>query len=189
MVQKLKYIDQSALGLRLDIIEGNLDKEQFNILDKGMLIKSNLILNAAVIGASHILTFSNSHIVFHEVFACKDEDELQTNSRRIFFGSLGKVGDGLNLDFGGYILYMFKSQLFSWADGEFFLTDIEKLARTGDKANCLGLIYEFPHEKFEPVAKTIVFAKIKKQGMDISTVHSYPNEGNIVVTKTVVKSV
>ena len=189
MAQNLEYIDQSAFGLRLNIIEGNLDKKQFNILDNGVLITSNLILEAEVIGSSHILTFSNTQTHIHEVFACKDKDDIQTGSKRVFYGSLDKVAGGLNLDFGGYIHYKFKSQLFSWADGELFLNDIEELARTGDKAFCLALSHEFPNRKLETIAKTIVFAKIKEEGMDISTVHSYPNEGNIVITKTLVKSV
>ena len=186
MAQSLDYIDQSAFGLRLNIIEGDLDKGQFNILDQGTLTTPDFILEAAVIGASHILTISNAYTTFHEVFACID---VQTEGRRAFYGPLNKVAGSLNLVFGGQIHYGFKSQLFSKVDGEFFLSDIEEKARTGDKANCLGLIYEFPHGKLEIVPKTIVFAKTKGQEMDISTVHSYPGEGNIVITETFVKLV
>ena len=187
MAQNLDYIDQSAFGLRLNIIEGDLDKGQFNILDQGTLTTPDFILEAAVIGASHILTISNAYTVFHEVFACID---VQTDSRRAFYGPLDKVAGRLNLVFRGQIHYGFKSQLFSKVDGEPYLNDIERQVRTyKDKADYLALAYEFPHGKLETVPKTIVFAKTKGQEMDISTVHSYPGEGNIVITETFVKLV
>ncbi|MEA3514336.1 MAG: DUF2617 family protein [Nanoarchaeota archaeon] len=184
MGQSLDYIDQSAFGLRLNIIEGELDKGQFNLLDHGTLTSPDFILEAAVIGASHILTINNAYAVFHEVFACID---VQTDSRRAFYGPLDKVAGRLNLIFGGQIHYEFRSQLCSWTDGESYLNEIENQVRTyKNKADYLALAYEFPHGKLETVPKTIVFAQTKGPEVDINTIHSYPSEKNIVITKTLV---
>jgi len=160
MAQSLDYIDQSAFGLRLNIIEGELDKGQFNLLDQGTLTTADFILEAAVIGASHILTICSANTMFHEVFACID---VQTDSRRAFYGPLNKVVGKLNLTFREQIHYEFKSQLFSWVEGKLVLNEIEELARTEDKTDCLALAYEFPSGELETVPKTIVFARTKGQ--------------------------
>ncbi len=178
------YLDQSALGLKLNVIDGVLNKSQFTLLEKDTITtKTGLTVKAAIIGGSHILTIKSESVGvhFHEVFACTD---IKTESKLAYFGPLRKVSGKQDLIFKGDIYYTFSAQLLDWDPFKAKIDEIETKARkVGDQESSIGLIHDFPG-KGKHIPKTIVLMEEASKGIEVKTIHSYPNENNLVLTTT-----
>ncbi len=178
------YLDQSALGLKLNVIDGALNRNQFALLEKdSVTIKTGLTVEAAIIGGSHILTVKSESagVHFHEVFACTD---IKTESRLAYFGPLQKVAGKQDLIFNGNIHYTFSAQFLDWDPFKAKIDEIETRAREAcDLPSSIGLIHDFPR-KGKRVPKTVVLMEETGKEIEIKTVHSYPNENSLVLTTT-----
>ena len=49
------YVDQSASGLALNLLQGPVDIDQFTVLRAATLKAGHVNVRAAIIGASHVL--------------------------------------------------------------------------------------------------------------------------------------
>ena len=66
-----EYLDQSASELRLHVLRGDLDLDQFTVLKVAMLRRPWIEVNACIIGASHVLRIAvPGEEPLHEILAC-----------------------------------------------------------------------------------------------------------------------
>jgi len=136
-----------------------------------------------IIGGSHLITYKINQIEIHEIFACQNvKDEVPC----VLCGPLKEVIADIKLSFNGKISYHFISSIESKKSGIKKLEKIEVLAKEVESEN-RGLTYSFP-KKNEVSPKTIIYMKSPKDGnIEIETVHFYPNENQIVFSKTSIK--
>lgn len=183
-MENVDYQDQSAFGLMLNVIEGDIDKEQFDLRTNNKIIMPNFNIEASIIGASHIISFVCPRLVFHEVFACCD---VHTHARRAFFGPLEKVMGKQHLVFGDFISYEFNAELVAWKRGQKKLAQLENQINTKGgkkKEGQIGVEYCFAEGSDGITPKTIILVEAGESFVSIETLHSYPNEMNLVFTKT-----
>ena len=184
------YIDTSASRLKHLVVEGSLDAGQFSVLQVGeissQLLKFNMI--SRIIGASHWLTFEIGNKQFHEIFACTDY--MLSGQELATYGSLCSVSANVELALWNKINYSFQSKIFPFSKAEDWLTELESQAQYITNKNgsqSIGLAYHFPkHEDLASIPKTIIVAQFSetKSLLDITTAHSYPNEQQIVRSKS-----
>lgn len=180
----LIHQDRSAYDLMLNLVVGPLDLKQFVILNTGRLaLSAGVSVDAAIIGASHILRFRLAGLVFHEVFACS---EVKTESRKTSYGPFGGTNGAVEQTFAGKGRYRFDSRMLSLRDGASELRMMEKLAREKPGPDILGLDFQFPNGKSGVAPRTIVILGTAEQEDVIfaKTAHLYPNENTVVFTET-----
>jgi Protein of unknown function DUF2617 len=180
----LIHQDRSAFDLKLNLVEGPLDLEQFVILSTGRIeASSGVSVDAAIIGASHILCFRIAERVFYEVFACS---EVKTESRKTSYGPFEEVNEETQLTFAGQGRYRFNVRMLSSEDGAGELREMEQLARAKPGPRNLGLDFQFPLGESGIAPKTIVTLGTGERENVISakTAHLYPNENTVVFTET-----
>jgi len=197
------YVDQSAYGLRLNIIEGEeLDLEQFNLLASESIETPLVRIQASIIGASHLIRYKIGDGFFlNEVFACID---VATDNRRAYYGPLKNIQGIVDLRFPSEAVgaamarYKFQSHLIKWGKaGEEAAGVLETMAREAKSKSAqrrllthgvhdVGLIFQFPQESQPYPPKTIVWVRLDegRSMIKVETLHSYPNEGNLVFTNT-----
>ena len=83
-----EYVDQSASGLALSLIEGAIDIDDFTVFRTGTIGGGDVTVRAAIIGASHVLSFETGGVALTEMFACT---EARSGASQILFGSLGDL--------------------------------------------------------------------------------------------------
>ena len=175
---EMVYSDESAMNLCLTLVKGDVDCSQFTILKMSEINKPGLQIEAGIIGASHFFAFDLGDQRLHEVFACT---AVHTDSPRAYYGPLhvsGKVELVL-----GKVLYSFCSRLTVWEEGLTELECIEQQARSN--SNQIGLVQQFPGKGNVQQSKTILWLRLEsKINVRMDTVHSYPNERQIVFTTT-----
>ena len=86
--KRIEYVDQSASGLALNLIDGTVDAGAFTIFRTATVNQRDVTIRAAIIGASHVLSFATPGAVLTEMFACTD---ALGGSNRILFGPLGDL--------------------------------------------------------------------------------------------------
>src|SRR4029077_2931340 len=84
----IEYVDQSASGLALNLIEGAVDIGAFTIFRAGSVNRRDITIRAAIIGASHVLSFATPGAMLTEMFACAD---APGGANRILFGPIGDL--------------------------------------------------------------------------------------------------
>jgi hypothetical protein len=186
MKEEMIYQDQSPNALHLTLIEGNLDKRQFLILGTGTECAFGLRVEAAVIGASHCISFSHPMFQWHEVFACVQAeapnvvacftlDELHTMRRPYQQCIVPQVN------------YLFTVNCVPWLNGERTLQALEAQANTPG----IGLTYTFPIKENDCQPKTVVAVSFDEvtQSIAIETAHTYPNADAMVFTSSALQLV
>jgi hypothetical protein len=180
----LIHQDQSAYDLRLNLVEGPLDLEQFAILRAGRIeVCSGVTVDAAIIGTSHIVCFQLDGLIFYEVFVCS---AVITESRMISYDLTQTERGEAKLTFEEKCRYRFNSRILCAKDGADELLEMEKLAREKTGAQNLALDFQFPSGKSGVAPRTIVILGTgEREGMIlVKTAHLYPNENTVVFTET-----
>lgn len=183
----LVYSDQSAKALRYALITESVDAVPFTVLKSGELVGRSSILEAFIIGASHILSVSFScgqHL--SEVFACMN---IPSDTPSIRSGPLGDLQGSVSCKLlNGAISYHFTPALLSWCDGAKELSALQRMVEEAQKQdNQLGLSFEFPKSGTdERSPMTLVWASEISLGWRVHTAHCYPNEDTIVLTESAI---
>src|SRR5262249_59681601 len=86
--KSVEYVDQSASGLALNLIDGSVDTGAFTVFRAGTVSRRDVTIRAAIIGASHVLSFATPGAVLTEMFACTD---ALGGAHRILFRPLGDL--------------------------------------------------------------------------------------------------
>ena len=182
----MEYVDQSAKELRLSLLTGNVDMNQFSVLSAGIIQQPKLIIKAGIIGASHFLSIYKDDIVFHEIFACM---EVKGGDKLLHYGPLDFVEGSADLALKG-IHYSFEAYMHNWDEASNRMNDIEtEIHNLNDFSKSVGLCFNFAGKDKNRIPKTLVLAKFHSGPSDglnqlkIKTVHSYPNEDTIVLTE------
>src|SRR5215470_10846920 len=87
-MKTVEYVDQSASGLALNLIDGALDIGAFTVFRAATVNRRDITIRAAIIGASHVLSFATPGAMLTEMFACSD---ALGGANRILFGPLGDL--------------------------------------------------------------------------------------------------
>ena len=175
------YQDDSARRLRLTLVEGELDGAALRVLARAeQRFGAHIRVAATIIGSSHVIRYAVGACVWHEVFACVP---LDAGKQRLYTAPVAKLTKPVELTPDARTRYTFSATLADWSAGAAALRRLERQVKAGDG---LGLVYQFPttpHLNDPP--QTIVSARLAapQSVVIVETVHSYPNEGAIVLTR------
>ena len=174
-MKSVQYIDQSPASLALNVIEGAVDIQEFTVFRTGTIGGRDMTIRAAIIGASHVLSFETPGAVLTEIFACTD---ARAGSNRILFGPLGDLLEATTeLAFADGRRYRFNASLGT-------LAALGRLrGRATPERRCLRLTYRFPERpdrKARP--ETIVVVRQLDDHVLADTAHCYPDEDKVVLT-------
>jgi len=191
----MKYVEQSLKDLKMNIIMGEFDISNLSIMEEKTILFDNLKIRAAVIGASHAITFTDvtsGEVVFTEIIANVNiEKDFPETKTKINFSNIIKT------NMKNFSFKKFKKNNFTYDydinfkkmnmyNNEDIYTNFDLL-----KNNQILLDFSFlkkdPSQKLD--SKTIVIVKIKKNNFGdtvifIETIHVYPNESKALKTET-----
>lgn len=172
------YIDQSPEALRLTIIEGELDRTQFHLLSEQDCELAGVAVSAAVIGASHVVTYDTGAFKLHEIFACVSLEDGSYWS----FDTLTRTQ--ITYKYPDY-RYEFHIEKIPWDDHEpATIAELERKAAMLRATNGIGLVVDFPRGDLDITPKTIVLGQASEDGREVifTTAHSYPNVRGLVIS-------
>ncbi len=176
------YIDQSAMDLRLHLFEGKLPRDQLRILVSDVYKTEYFNIEAGIIGASHFLTSSSKEGCINEVFACQT---IETKIPAVFNGPLKNLHKTVSYTLHGGMEYCFKSEILKLNEK----STIEKLTWIRDHAMQarnlpaeLGMRHQFTPLNGASPETILWLSPTSTTEIKILTAHSYPNEGNVVLT-------
>jgi hypothetical protein len=174
-LKPVEYVDQSASGLALNLIEGAVDIDAFTVFRTATVNRRDIVIRAAIIGASHVLSFATPGVVLTEMFACTD---ALGGANRILFGPLGDLLEATTeLTFADGRRYRFRASLAA-------PTAVERLrARATRRSQCLRLNFTFPaRPDRRAMPETIVAVAHGRRHVVTETAHCYPDEDRAVIT-------
>ena len=105
------YIDQSPEALSLTVTEGALDRTQFHLLSVQDCKLAGVAISAAVIGASHIVTYDTGIFRLHEIFACVGLENVSC------WSLADLVRAPVVREYPGFT-YTFEAEVVAWDDPE-----------------------------------------------------------------------
>lgn len=179
----MEYTDQTALAIRLYLVEGKFNIDQFTILEHSSFNWKDLDVVFGILGESHFLSFTHKDKTFHEICACTEASldtahHVRTSS---FLHELESVP--LLTQFDG-IQYRFSYVHTNWSEGRERLQDLHtRIAGISDEST-YSLTHLFPSDdplREDPVTEIHVSAHKK---INVATVHTYPNEDIMVFTES-----
>jgi hypothetical protein len=173
----VEYVDQSASGLALNLIDGTIDTGAFTIFREGTVNRRDATIRAAIIGASHVLSFATPGAVLTEMFACTD---ALGGTNRILFGPIGDLLEATTeLTFADGRHYRFNASLAA-------PTAAARLrARAIRASRALRLTFRFPRRPDRRATpETIVLVTSSRQHVIAETAHCYPDEQKAVITSS-----
>ncbi len=184
------YVDQSAQELRLNLVDGQLDKTPLSVLITDNIVLGSIDIEAGIIGASHFVSFSFKDVkyTFNEVFACI---ELSDSSDKCFVGKVFDKTEPIKYFIKDVFSYEFTSEILDWNMNtqKKYLNFENEVEKSSNDKRRIGLTYLFPstkNDKFE--AKTQVNVHKTNGAIVVKTLHAYPNEDKCVFTKTTLRS-
>ena len=174
----VQFLDQSANALNLNLIEGRIDESQFDILAEDSIEDLGIRLDAHIIGGSHFLIIHVGDRCVSEVFACT---EIETDLPRLYCGPLGSITKKIECLIFNNLRYVFRADIHDF--DPINICDIKGDYESRYPKHVL-LTFEFPKANRTEVHNpaTIVLAGMNSTLIDVSTIHSYPNENKIVAT-------
>ena len=185
MSKVLVYADQSASILRLNLVQGSVDKSNFNILCTRELKSGLEGLRLGIIGASHYfeLVDSQGEVVLTEVFACVDLD----NPRRVVIADNIQKNYSAQYVFPGFD-YRIDLELKNWEEGMWIFHALRDSIEI-ETPKSVGLSFEFPGSEKSANPDFLPLTLVKAIAADdfgfkIETIHAYPNEDMLVYTST-----
>lgn len=173
------YIDQSPDALRLTINEGDLDRSQFQLLSEQNCSLAGITISAAVIGASHIVSYDTGAFRLNEIFAC-------TGLENVSAWSLAElVKTPIVRQYPGFC-YEFRVERVPWSDPEpARLTKMVRAASSSRNLEAIRLVVDFPSGGLSVTPKTVVIGDASKGAIRFTTAHSYPNVRGLVISHSV----
>jgi len=176
------YVDQSPDALRLTLTTEPVDRGQFAVYASCTMSLAGLHVSAAVIGASHIITYSTSDWQATEVFACVPVANTACRTLDELIAS-----PPVRLRPGRGSSYEIAIRRVTWEDPEPpDLIALVEAARSSDRApDRFGLVQEFPTRNLDVIPKTVIFGYADgDRGIVVETAHSYPNVRGLVMSRT-----
>ena len=176
------YVDMSARDLRLTLLADPVDAMGFHVLEAEKMKAWNLEVEARIIGASHWVTFRTPHVGVHELFSCHNVREGRVVKQ---YGPLSQSLGPVDLLLFDQLEYSFQWRAVSLRSNDPEATEIRDSAlQAKEREGHIGLIHDFPSKTSLPAPRTIVWACLEPGLFQIATIHSYPNEDSLVITRT-----
>lgn len=182
----MEYLDQTTDDIRLFLVEGDFNKDQFKILKEDHFSWKNLVVNFGILGESHFINLTNEkNESFTEICACTDAVFNSEKSTLHVSDFVNKIGNlPVLLQWDGFA-YAFDSKCIEYARGERGLLDLRSVR---SKDDVMSLEYKFPAKWFfqkKPV--TEVYIKKTNDSLFIRTAHTYPNDKLAVFTNSALR--
>ena len=173
----IEYVDQSASGLALNLVDGVVADSAFTIFREGTVRRRDVTIRAAIIGASHVLSFTTPGAVLTEMFACTD---ALGGTNRILFGPIGDLLEATTeLTFADGRRYRFNASLAAPAAAARLRT------RSTRGRHALRLAFKFPKRRDRRATpETIVSITSGPHRVLTETAHCYPDEEKTVITSS-----
>ena len=171
----IAYVDQSASALALNLIDGTVDVGAFTIFRSAIVNRRDVTIRAAIIGASHVLSFATPGAVLTEMFACTD---ALGGANRILFGPIGDLLQATTeLTFADGRRYKFNASL----AGTTAAARLRARATRGRRS--VRLTFRFPRRPDRRATpETIVLVTSSREHVIAETAHCYPDEQKAVIT-------
>lgn len=171
----MEYVEQSADTLRLYVVSGAVDLDQFTILKESNLYWDSVPVSFGVLGASHFLKLQLAENSFYEICACTD----------------GKFPDTSKLHISKWlhpettVTEIENSSIVYTHDVHFFdLREINPTDRFNDYTNTQKVSFPVSGHESE-AAVTLVGIKLNNQ-LRIRSIHTYPDECTAVETNSII---
>ena len=183
--QTIEFIDQAPHDLRLFVVDGPIDLEQFTILKEDIFAWNGMSVRVAIIGESHFVSLQSPNGNLSEICGCTT---LQPDSRSDVLADIMPVSlsDSLHYRFGDTD-YSFTTSYLTEGSGEGQLREFaEVCTRTIAKAPkfTANLHLQFPSDdESMPDPQTHLLAEYEDD-LVIRTAHSYPPYRTIVFTRS-----
>lgn len=174
------YVDQSPDALQLTLTEGDLDRTQFHLLSQQDCEFGGVKVSAAVIGASHVISYDTGAFTLHEIFACAGLEEVSS------WPLSQLTASPVVRQYPGF-RYEFEAQVVGWSDPEpDVVAELVEEATHLHAADGVGLVVDFPQGDLLVSPKTIVFGETLpgNNGVVFITAHSYPNVRGLVLSRS-----
>ena len=182
---ELIYKDEAATDLRLHLIPGLVEKSRFSILEQGDLLLGDLLIEAHIIGASHMIYYDVRGRRLTEVLACTGGGaELDDN---IYWGPTNKAGGRVEVTLCDDLEYSSRIERSDWEQAADVRRELEQdVALAANRFNEIGLSFRFPRpDDSTPAPETLVWVRASDHAsVDVRTAHSYPLERSLVLTST-----
>ena len=181
--QTIEFIDQAPHDLRLFVVDGPIDLEQFTILKEDIFAWHGMSVRVAIIGESHFVSVESPNGTLSEICGCTT---LRPDTQSEVLADVMPVSlrDSLHYRFGDTD-YSFTTSYMTEGSGEGQLRGFaEVCTRTIAKArDCTtNLSLRFPSEgESMPDPQTHLLAEYEEDFV-IRTAHSYPPYRTIVFT-------
>ena len=179
------YKNELAASLQLNLLRGCADESLFTILQTGTLSLGNLSIRAHIIGASHLITYDLGGQCFTELLACSEATVHL--GQKIFCGDLPELIDTIDLSPCENVSYVCRAELRDWEEAEHLRDELrDEISSTHSRPHEIGLVSEFPGQNgFAPAPETFVLVCARTAAdVRVRTLHSYPNDRQLVFTST-----
>lgn len=189
----MEFIDQQADQLYLSLIKGAVPKDQVQILCSGELNTAFGTITASIIGASHFFELKTvtGKILFSELLACQKLHGTET----IFYDKVKNTNEfSKKID---NIIYKFKTEKLPWDAA--IMSYFKKLCDTNSSHTGFALRFQFPTTKQQEPTKindawpllaiTMLTVLEYNNKIKINSLHAYPNEKQLVLSQTIIKSI
>jgi hypothetical protein len=182
----MKYVDQSATGLRYFLIAEGVDVTPFEVIDTASFRWDHRRIEMGILGASHYLRIDwGDGQVLTELFACADP---QLDVAFVKSAPFKDLPVRQEVDFADN-LYRFVPRLVSWNEGKDELAElVQAIVGATPERRQWGLTHQFPSlpggDETKPPL-TLVYARVGGT-FTLKTAHCYPNEDQIVFSTTTI---
>lgn len=176
----MNYLEQTHQDIRLYVLEGESDLEQFSILESETYSWQGKSITFGILGASHFITVTSSLESVTEICACVPGVFADTTLVHID-SPIEKLTPNVQKSIGN-TMYTFSANVIAAEEGAERMNDL-LLYKIGDHV----LSHEFPSNK--PTVTPITLIKVSNIGNELitQTVHTYPNEDIMVFTVSTLK--
>jgi hypothetical protein len=180
----MSYLDQSIYSIRLFLVEGDPDLEQFTKLAHSSVVWGAFRVEFGILGESHFVSIWCGDKQITEICACTDatfDTEKSVLVANSFLHTLSDI-PVMHEWKEGNLEYSFEYQHFGYTQGLELLSDLRAVKKVRDT---FYLQYTFPSPWFsfkKPV--TEVFIREDTNAIFIRTVHTYPNDKQVALTQS-----
>lgn len=192
-----EYVDQSASGLNLCVYDGIPDLSRGAVRlfrEESATFPGGIYVHLGIIGASHIFALSlGETFEMMEMLACTEPAAFDGHVLSVPLAMLarGRRKHPLVLSFPG-LEYSFRGWIHNASEGTLErVAQLKSRMREGQNGDgSIALSYDFSgHGNGSgahpfPPETLVYFSWVKKGPALLATVHTYPNEGKIVYTRS-----
>ncbi len=184
-IPKMEFFDQAPTDLRLFVVKGSIDLEQFTILKDETFVWLDHSVRVAIIGESHFFSVQSPGTRLSEIYGCT---KLKTNSASEVAAEEMPISlrDPLRCRFGDFdytCATAYRAEDTGVKELKAFAAESTRNAEE-KPASARKLHLRFPGEdEGQPAPETHVLAEFEDD-LVVRTAHTYPPYRTIVFTKS-----